>query len=390
MGPTPDGNGERANAEARGLFAARPQIRRLALTLQGGGALGAYQAGVYQALEEHGFAPDWVAGTSIGAINGALIAGNPPGARTERLRAFWQKVADRDCVESDGVPPVVRQWSGWLAACNAILAGRPGFFTPRLPWMFNSEAPESLGFYDTAPLKETLLELVDFDRLNDGRTRLSVGAVHVRAGKLRYFDTRFQRIGPEHIMASGALPPGFPPVRLDGELYWDGGIYSNTPLEIVLDDYPRVSTLCFMVDLFDPAGAEPATLAEALSRRESIAYASRSRQHLEDYARVHNLRRAVQALYTRLSPELQQDPLVRKLAGLGCQTTMEVVHLGYADRPWELETKDIDFSRCAIDARWTKGYRDACRVLERKPWLEPVPPGTGAVVHEISGGDETP
>ncbi|MFZ5556134.1 MAG: patatin-like phospholipase family protein [Pseudomonadota bacterium] len=362
-------------------FAARPEIRRLALTLQGGGALGAYQAGVYQALEEHGFEPGWVAGTSIGAINGALIAGNPPGARTAKLRAFWERVADRSLTAA-GDSPALRPWVGAFAAWNAILAGRPGFFSPRYA-PAACGAPEALSYYDTAPLREALAELVDFGRLNAGAPRFSVGAVHVASGRLRYFDSRYQRIGPEHVLASGALPPGFPAVRVDDELYWDGGIYSNTPLEIVLDDHPRVSTLCVMVDLFDPAGPEPGSLAEVMARRKNIAYASRSRQHLEDYAKVHNLRRAVQALYARLSPELQQDPQVRRLAGLGCQTTMEIVHLGYADGAWELETKDIDFSWAAIRARWGKGYADACRMIERAPWREPLPAGVGAVVHEF-------
>lgn len=361
-------------------FAARPEIRRLALTLQGGGALGAYQAGVYQALEERGFEPDWVAGTSIGAINGALIAGNPPGRRAAALHAFWERVADH-AVPAAGGHAALRPWLGALAAWRAIVGGRPGFFAPRLPAA--AGGPEDISFYDTAPLRRLLAELVDFGRLNAGAPRFSVGAVHVASGRLRYFDSRFQRIGVEHVLASGALPPGFPAVRVDDELYWDGGVYSNTPLEIVLDDHPRVSTLCVMVDLFDPAGPEPGSIPEILARRKNITYASRSRQHLEDYAKVHNLRRAVQALHARLPPQMQQDPQVRALAALGCQTTMEIVHLGYADRSWELETKDIDFSWPTLRSRWDKGYADAARMLERAPWREPPPAGAGAVVHEL-------
>lgn len=374
------GNGRLRSGAGR-AFEVRPEIKRIALTLQGGGALGAYQAGVYQALEERGFAPDWVAGTSIGAINGAIIAGNPPGRRAQRLREFWHGVADRTVGETDGAGESWRQWASLMVAWNSVLLGRPGFFTPRLG---TGAAPGAPSYYDTAALKTTLEKLVDFDRINAGETRLSVGAVHVTSGRLRYFDNRFQRLGPEHVMASGALPPGFPAVRVDGELYWDGGIYSNTPLEIVLDDHPRVSTLCFMVDLFDPHGAEPRTLPEVMTRRKNIAYASRSSQHLEDYAAMHNLRRAVAALYARLSPELQQDPQVRRLAGLGCRTTMEIVHLGYADRSWELESKDIDFSWDAVQERWSKGYRDALRAIARAPWLDPLPPHTGAVVHELA------
>lgn len=363
-------------------FKTRPEIARIALTLQGGGALGAYQAGVYEALEAEGFAPQWVAGTSIGAINGAIIAGNPPGRRARRLRQFWERMADGDLIASR-VPDALRQWESAWSAWWSIVAGRPGFFSPRGWAALLGHSSDQLSFYDTSALAKTLAGLVDFDLLNSGAVRFTVGAVHVATGRLRYFDNLFQRLGPEHVMASGALPPGFPAVRVDGELWWDGGIYSNTPLEIVLDDHPRVNTLCFMVDLFDPRAPEPCNMAEVLTRHKNITYSSRSRQHLENYKATHDLRRVVSALYKRLTPEMQQSPEVKRFAGYGCRTTMEIVHLGYPDRSWELETKDIDFSRATIEERWSKGYRDARRACERAAWLDPIGPDVGVVVHEL-------
>ena len=367
-------------------FPRRPDHERIALVLQGGGALGAYQVGVYQALEEHGFAPDWIAGTSIGSINGAIIAGNPAGERLSQLEGFWRAVSHADFWDVARMPDDLRQlYSGW-SALGTTLAGRPGFFTPRLSHplaVLATDSAETASYYDTTALRALLERVIDFELLNRGPIRFSLGAVHITTGKLRYFDSRYQRIGPEHVMASSALPPAFPAVRVDGELYWDGGIYSNTPLEIVLDDFPRVDTLCFMIALFNPAGPEPRSLPEVWTRRKDIMYGTRARQHIAAYCRIHNLRRAIQVLYERLPAAIRNEPEIAALAELGCHTTMEIVRLMYAPRDWELATKGMDFSWAAIEERWTQGYRDATRVLKRAAWLEPVPPHVGVVVHDL-------
>ena len=368
-----------------GSFPKGAHIERVALVLQGGGALGAYQAGVYQALHEKGFAPDWVAGTSIGAINAALIAGNVFENRVARLREFWQSVARPDPLDVSDWPQESRR-NYDLAGVNAtMLFGQPGMFLPRIPsplLPFMSGAPERASYYDTAPLRETLLRLVDFDCINRHDMRLSLGSVHINTGQSRYFDSLFQHITPQHVMASGALPPGFPPVTVDGELYWDGGIVSNTPLEVVLDDVPRVNTLCFMVDLFNPTGPAPSSMAQVYARHKDIAYANRSERGIRDYQEKHNLRRAVGALYQALPENKRNDPKYKELAALGCRTTMEIVHLTYAGKPWETTMRDADFSATAIRERWDQGVHDAKRAIEQAAWLEPVAPEVGVVVHE--------
>lgn len=360
-------------------------IQRIALVLQGGGALGAYQAGVYQALQEKGFAPDWVAGTSIGAVNAALIAGNAFEQRLDRLREFWRTVARTDLWDVSRLPRELRQAYDAGGIATTVWYGQPGMFTPRIPnpsLGFTAASAESASYYDTSPLRDTLNRMVDFDYLNQHHIRLSLGAVHVRSGRPRYFDSLFQHIGPEHILASGALPPGFPPVAVEGELYWDGGIVSNTPLEVVLDDVPRVNTLCFMVDLFNPLGPEPKSLPEVYARHKDIAYANRSERGIREYQEKHNLRRAVRALYKALPESKRNDPKLKELAELGCHTTMEVVHLSYRGKAWETATRDADFSAAAISERWGQGYQDASLALRQAAWMAPVPPHVGVVVYE--------
>ncbi|MGH8622722.1 MAG: patatin-like phospholipase family protein [Burkholderiales bacterium] len=369
-------------------FPMRPGTRRVALVLQGGGALGSYQAGVFQALDEHGLTPDWVGGTSIGAINGAIIAGNPPGLRVERLKQFWNTIVQEDPLVLRRMPDAVRQAFSFWTAMAAFVAGRPRFFSPHpfLPfWMGDTGTAEATSFYDTRPLGGLLPELVDFDYLNNGAIRFSLGAVHVTSGRLRYFDNAFQRIGVEHILASSALPPAFPPVRVDGELYWDGGLYSNTPLDVVLDDYPRVNTLCFMIDLWSADGNEPRSISETLDRQKDIMYASRSDRNIETYQALHNLRRVIRELYGNLPEAKRKDPEMRKLAERGCHTIMDIVHLGNRSRDWELASKDVDFSRTAIDERWQLGHADAMRVLQRAAWMDPLDPRVGVVVHQMPG-----
>jgi NTE family protein len=344
---------------------AKPSV---ALVLQGGGALGAYQAGVYQALHEHNLTPDWVVGTSIGAINAALIAGNPRETRLARLREFWDRVGQADALDMQKIPDISRQLNIWMATMETYTRGVPGFFTPRpfSPFALGLHVPpEEASFYDTSGLAQTLADLIDFDYLNTpGGIRLTVSAMKVICGSLVNFDSPKQRIGVEHIMASGALPPGFAPVRVDGDLYWDGGMYSNTPLETVLEDEPRRNTICVMVDLWLADGYEPTSMEEVQTRQKDVTFASRSQAHIDSYLRTNKLRNDARALYARLPKELQDSHDLKDLKALGKATTIHVLRLQYAGRDWNMASKDINFSRGSIGWRWEQGYNDAMRALE--------------------------
>ena len=364
-----------------------PRQQRIALVLQGGGALGAYQAGIYQALDEHDLRPDWVIGTSIGAINAAIIAGNKGPNRLARLREFWERVAHQDGFDLNSVPDEARRMNTLLATMDSMTRGVPGFFSPRPFSLFPmgmAVDPDQASFYDTSALGKTLSELVDFEFLNsDDRMRLTVNALKVTTGELVSFDSAQQPLGLEHIMASGALPPGFPPVRIDGELYWDGGLYSNTPLDTVLDDEPRVNTLCFMVDLWSADGPEPNTLDQVQTRQKDVMFASRSQQHIKEYLKLHNLRRTLYELHEKMPAKLKSAADLRELAELGCDTTMHIVRLPYSGRDWHMASKDINFSRGSIEWRWEQGYQDATRAIGTQGWLKKVPDGVGVVVHEL-------
>jgi NTE family protein len=368
------------------------QKPRVVLVLQGGGALGAYQAGVYQAMHEHGLTPDWVVGTSIGAINAALIAGNDAATCVPRLKEFWNGVAKSDMFDMRYVPDEARRLNIRMTTFQSLANGVAGFYAPRInnPFALNLPVPaESASFYDTSALADTLGRLVDFDYLNasDGM-RLTVSAIQVTCGQLENFDTRRQHVGIEHVMASGALPPGFPPVRVGGKLHWDGGLYSNTPLEIVLEDEPRVETLCFMVDLWSADGPEPTTFEQVQTRQKDVIYASRSQRHIDAYLRMHKLRRMVRALHAKVPPELLSEQEAREIAQLGDETTMHIVRLAYAGRDWQMASKDINFSRGSIEWRWDQGYQDALRAIERAAWRDAAPKSAGVVIHEV-GPDET-
>ena len=361
--------------------------QRIVLVLQGGGALGAYQAGVYEALHEHDLSPDWIVGTSIGAINAAIIAGNHRDCRIERLREFWNTVSFDDLIDMNKIPDAARQFNTWLTTVNATTQGVPGFFKPRFANPFAAGlpvAPEMASFYDTGPLTETLTRLVDFDYLNaPGGMRLTVNAMKVTTGQLVNFDSQTHNMCLDHIMASGALPPGFPPVRINGELYWDGGLFSNTPLETVLEDEPRADTLCFMVDLWSALGQEPTTFDEVQTRQKDVTFASRSKLHIDDYLRMHQLRRVVRSMYESLPPEMRTADIHKALAAVGSDTTMHIVRLAYAGRDWHMASKDINFSKGSIDWRWQQGYRDAKRAVENAAWMRAVPLETGVIVHEM-------
>ena len=354
------------NAPQRIGPAAKGQV---VLVLQGGGALGAYQAGVYQALHEAGIEPDWVIGTSIGAINGALIAGNTAEHRLDRLREFWKRV---------------EQASPYASA--AIMAyGIRAFFVPRLPAFGGVHAQVGLdraSYYSTAPLRETLAELVSLECLNAKHMRLTVGAVSVRTGAMRYFDSRERALGIDHVMASGALPPAFPAVRIDGEAYWDGGVYSNTPIEAVLDDNPRRDSVIFGVNVWQPSGAEPQSIWQAMGRQKDIQYASRADSHIARQKQIHRLRHVIRELTQHLSPEKQRE--LKELSSWGCGTTMHVVRLLAPSLDSEDYLKDIDFTPAGIRTRWEAGFADTLRMIERAPWELEVDPMDGVVVHELS------
>jgi NTE family protein len=352
----------RAAAKTLNTFAARRQDMRdarKALVLQGGGALGAYQAGVYAALSETSLQPHWIAGVSIGAINAALIAGNPPEHRVDKLREFWHLV-------SSGPSQRLPSWLGDRATQNqwsatmASLVGIPGFFEPRYsPALLMGGAAPLLSYYDTSPLRATLERLIDFDRINACEARFSVGAVNVRTGNSVYFDNTRQRIGPEHIMASGALPPGFAPVHIDGDDYWDGGIVSNTPLQYVLDIHPRSEPLVVLqVDLFNARGEMPRTMAGVMERQKDITYSSRTRMNTDAMAANMNLQQAIADLINKLPANLRKDPSVLSVQSQLTHEPIDIFHLIYRDKPYELESKDYEFSRAAVEEHWESGARD--------------------------------
>jgi NTE family protein len=357
------------NAPQRMGPAAKGQV---VLVLQGGGALGAYQAGVYEALCAAGTEPDWVIGTSIGAINAGIIAGNAPEERLPRLREFWRRV----------------QQNSPFGNYATLAGGIPAFFAPRpMTWAANTQARVGLdaaSWYSTAPLHETLIDLVDVPTLNKAKMRLTVAAVHVRTSEMRYFDSREQPLGLEHIMASGALPPAFPAIRIAGEPYWDGGLYSNTPLEAVLDDHPRRDSVIFAVNVWQPTGPEPESVWEVLGREKDIQYASRADSHIMRQKQIHRLRHVIRELTRHMAPEAKKTKQCEELASWGCATVMHVVRLLAPALASEDYLKDLDFSPDGIRARWQAGIDDTRRMLERSPWDDPVDPMEGVIVHELS------
>lgn len=344
---------------------------RHVLVLQGGGALGSYQAGVYEALDEVGAQPDWLAGISIGAVNSAIIAGNPPERRVERLREFWMQVTS-GWEMAAGFGEHGRALASDASAAWTATVGAPGFFIPRLPSFFNAPASAAaLSVYDTTPLKETLERLVDFDRINARETRLSVGAVNIRTGNFAYFDNAHQKLGPEHIMASGALPPGFPPVEIDGQYYWDGGLVSNTPLEYVLEEDEQDDLLIHQVDLFNARGPMPRSLSEAAEREKDIRYSSRTRLNTDAALKIREAKTAIRALMKILPAELAGDPNVQYLAGVARETSTQVVQLIYRRKPYEGGFADFEFSRATMLDHWASGVADARRALKKQAALPP-------------------
>ena len=377
ISPAPRGRQRPVPAAAR--HRSRPPFECIALLLQGGGALGSYQAGVYEALAEAGLQPDWVAGISIGAINAAIIAGNAPQDRVARLKSFWEGISANPLLDlmlaCDALVPrgdLARSLFNQMSAGLAMSGGAAGFFVPRpaWPWLSPDGTIEASSYYETKLLRSTLERLVDFDRINAGETRFSVGAANVRTGNFVYFDNTTHVIRPEHVMASGALPPGFPAVEIDGEFYWDGGIISNTPLQWVVDSGPRQDTLAFQVDLWSAQGDVPANLAEVATRHKEIQFSSRTRANTDQFKRVQRLRSALGSLLSKLPPDLCESYEARLLGREADHKVYNLVHLIYRARAYEGHSKDYDFSRLAMQEHWRAGYQDAARTLRHPEVLE--------------------
>lgn len=360
---------------------------RNALVLQGGGALGAYQAGAYEALEAEGRAPDWIAGISIGAINAAIIAGNKPHHRIAKLRQFWELVSSglqgNQLVPGQTSRTIFNETSAWFAT----LLGIPGFFSPRLlPPIFQSPgSPGALSYYDTAPLKTTLEELIDFDILNGPGPRTSVGAVHIKSGNIIYFDSREQRLGVEHIMASGALPPGLPPVLIDGEAYWDGGLVSNTPLQFLIDNHHHEQDMCvFQIDLFSARGEMPKTILEAEEREKEIRYSSRTRFNTSTAREILRLRKAAARLTHKLPMELRDDPDLRVLNAIPPEGAISIVHLIHRPSEFDTQSMDVEFSRLSMVEHWNAGRNDVMKTLNSATWQNRSKPHDGIAIYDLT------
>jgi NTE family protein len=374
------------SADPRSSRTWRPErCDRVALVLQGGGALGAYQAGVYQAMHEAGLEPDWVSGVSIGAINSAIIAGNPPERRLPRLRAFWEQITERKIwpftPDGDIFRKARNATSCWLTTVN----GQPGFFAPRFPnpWMSFTGAQSATSYYDTMPLRDTLLNLVDFSLLNERRVRFAVGAVNVLTGNFIYFDNAIEQIEPEHVMASGALPPALPMVKIGTDHYWDGGIVSNTPLQHLLDQDDSLNTLVFQVDLFSAHGVLPRDLQDVLARHKDIMYSSRTRHNTDVFRRIHTWKTRLYKTLARLPEDQLSDEerqLKRELADL---PEITILHIIYQQKAYEGHAKDYEFSGTSMREHWLSGYEDTRRTLKHQKWLAMPPPGAGILVHDV-------
>jgi len=355
--------------------------RQVILVFQGGGALGAYQAGVYQALHESAIEPDWIIGTSIGAINASLMAGNEPEDRLNRLEEFWRRMRRKEFWGLSTWPGLSDTTAYW----STLLGGIPGFFEPNPFALLSPHYPlgkDKAGFYSTAPLEKTLTELVDFALVKRCMPRLTVGAAHVRSSQMRYFDSRETAITVRHVMASSALPPAFPAVRIDGELYWDGGILSNTPTEAIFEDNPRRNSLIFAVHMWNPMGPEPETIWEVLHRHKDIQYSSRVASQIARQRQVHRLRHVVSELVKFIPDETRNHPVIKDLAEYGCLTRMHVVRLLAPRLDSENHTKDIDFSPTGIRLRWEAGYSDTMRAIQREAWEDECDPLEGVILHE--------
>jgi NTE family protein len=371
-----------------------PDDQTVALLLQGGGALGAYQAGVFEGLHEVGIQPNWIAGISIGALNAAIIAGNAPEHRVLRLREFWDTI----CRPAFGMPiPSAMEYALFslpenfrqnfmaLQAASAVFNGQKGFFKPRFPMPFPGmeSDPGAISYYDTAPLKETLERLCDFDRINAKETRVSVGAVNVRTGNFAYFDNTRMTLKPEHFMASGALPPGFAAVEIEGEYYWDGGVVSNTPLYEVISNSNRRDTLAFQVDLWSAKGLVPNTLDEVNGRIKDIQYSSRTRLVTDLLQQDLRFRNLIRQLLDAVPAKQIQPELYETACKIADDRRYNIIHLVYRDKEYEGSYKDYQFGPSSMREHWEAGLSDMRQTLEHRDWLEMPTNDLGFVTHDI-------
>jgi NTE family protein len=363
--------------------------RVIACSFQGGGALGAYQLGLLRALDEAGYYPDWFVGTSIGAINAAIAAGNPPQVRVEKMQQFWDTISTPQIfptlIAFDD--PLNRKIDHLLSSQTSLFLGQPGFFRPRFPppelgW---HDSADSLSYYDTSPLRGTLEQFVDFDRINNkNTTRLSLGAVEVSSGQIEYFDSEKQKISPEHIMASAALPPGFPAVEVEGKLYWDGGISSNSPATYVLSHRCPKDLLCFAIHLFDSYGLNPTNLDEILQRKKDIEFSSRMAKVIQLYQEIYALKNSIHLLAKHIPKEQRLIPEVKLSISKGKDSSIALVRFLYETDRTELSSKDYEFSKKTIAERIAHGYRDGKKAIKKSPWLKPVPQTVGIAVYDMS------
>jgi NTE family protein len=368
----------------------------VALVLQGGGALGAYQAGVFEGLAEAGIEPDWFAGISIGALNTAIIAGNPPERRVQRLREFWNTIcqpaffaptAEALQIFVEHAGNEVRKSFGAFEAWRSLIEGQKGFFVPRFPPLYAVRAPDpgAASYYDTTPLRSTLETFADFDLINSKRVRVSIGAVNVHTGNFVYFDNAGpEPLGPEHFMASGALPPAFAPVKIGDEYYWDGGLVSNTPLDRVLSAKPRRDTLAFQVDLWSAIGRLPENIFDVQERQKDIQYSSRTRMVTDQMGKLQSYRKLLREVLDRIPPEARDgDRLLRLAEEAACAKHYNVIHLIYRDKVYEGLSKDYEFSPLTMREHWASGLDDIRRTLAHPEWLELPPDGKEFVTHDV-------
>ena len=365
------------------------QHDHIACCFQGGGALGAYQVGVMQALHEAGYHPDWFCGTSIGAINAAIAAGNTVEDRIPKLEQFWSSIATQTMIDESFLPTDIlsQRFQNHMSAQTTLLYGQPGFFTPRLlpPTPGCHSEPQSLSFYDTSPLRSTLERVVDFDRINSGHVRLSVGAVEIGSGKMTYFDSKETPLKPEHIMASGALPPGFPAIEIDGRFYWDGGLSSNSPIAYVLLKQQAASLLCFMVNLFDSNGLVPTTLDEIEKRKKDIEFASKYYNFVELQQEIHALKYTIHQLSKHIPEAKKKLTAIKNGLELGWNSSVSLVRFQYKGEDTELSSKDYEFSHQTITRHIQTGYNDGKKGVKKSPWLKPVSLGIGITCHDVTG-----
>jgi len=322
-------------------------------------------------------------GISIGAVNATLIAGNSPERRLERLRTFWDRVSAFATYEPPSWLEMMRPMLSQLSFATVATFGIPGFFTPRMmpPHLAGSGSPEALSFYDTAPLRKTLEELVDFDLINRRAVRLSLGAVNVRTGESVYFDNHKIRIGPEHVLASGALPPGFPAVLIEGQHYYDGGIVSNSPLTYVWDEKPLTTALIMQVNLFNAKGELPRTIDQALERVKDIQFASKQRFNNQRVRELGEMRAALGRLLAKLPDDLKADPDAQKLVPLCDNRDWTIAHVNNRRPSHAGQAKDAEFSRSTVNAGWAAGLEDIRHSAASLEWLQPTELGPGIHLH---------